>query len=272
MYTMKTKLALRGNYGAARSLSKIKFLVFHYTANDGDSDTGNANYFASRIVKASAHYFVDDDSVTQSVPDNYVAWSVGGSRYANYKQTGGGKFYRICTNTNSINVEMCDTQHDGKYNLSAKTRANAIALGRELMKKYHIDIDHVIRHFDVTGKACPVYFANNEAEWAKFKAELVGDKKKAVTPVPVQETVARGKAQHFSKTVSGTYTVTASSLNMRSYPGRLDDMPMCSLPRGTCFTCYGYYSVVGGRKWLYGVATHAGTVYQGFCTTEYLRR
>ena len=77
-YELKQNLANRANYGSKRDLSKIKYLVIHYTNNDGDSDEANGKYFAREIVKASAHYFVDDDSVTQSVPDNFAAYAVGG--------------------------------------------------------------------------------------------------------------------------------------------------------------------------------------------------
>ena len=79
-YVMKENLANRANYGSKRSLSKIKFIVVHYTGNDGDTDENNGNYFKNNVVYASAHYFVDDDSVTCCVPDNYVAYSVGGSK------------------------------------------------------------------------------------------------------------------------------------------------------------------------------------------------
>lgn len=72
-YVMKKKLANPHNYGGKRSTKDIKYLIYHFTANDGDSDEGNANYFHNNIVKASAHYFVDDDSVTQSVSDDHVA-------------------------------------------------------------------------------------------------------------------------------------------------------------------------------------------------------
>ena len=65
-YTLKTKLAASGNYGGSRTASQIKYLVLHYTGNDGDSDEGNGAFFSNTVVKASAHYFVDDDSVTQS--------------------------------------------------------------------------------------------------------------------------------------------------------------------------------------------------------------
>lgn len=67
----------------------------HFTANDGDHDEGNANYFANNVVKTSAHYFLDDDSVTQSVPDDYMAYSVGGAKYRDCAQTGGSTFTLI---------------------------------------------------------------------------------------------------------------------------------------------------------------------------------
>ena len=146
--SIKKILANFRNYGAKRSLSKIKYIVIHFTANDGDSDTGNANYFKNNVVKASAHYFVDSDSITQSVPDNYVAWSVGGSKYSNCRSTGGGKFYGICNNTNSLSIELCDDKKNGKIYPSQKTIDNALALTKKKMKQYDIPASHVIRHFD----------------------------------------------------------------------------------------------------------------------------
>ena len=170
-YKLKKKYANKNNYGAKRSASNIKYIVIHYTANDGDTDESNAKYFKRKNIKASAHYFVDDDSITISVPDTYVAWSVGGSRYSDYKLTGGASLYKICTNTNSISIELCDTNKDGKYNASEKTIENAIELTRKLMKKYNIPIQNVIRHFDVTGKKCPLYLVNN-TEWNKVKKRI----------------------------------------------------------------------------------------------------
>ena len=180
-YTLKKLIANIKNFGAKRSLSKIKYLVYHFTANDGDTDEANSKYFKNNKVQASAHKFVDDDSVTTSVEDNHVAWHCGGSRYSDYKKTGGAKYYKKCTNTNSVGIEMCDTIKDGKYNLSAKTRANAIAVGKEYIKKYGIKKENVIRHFDVTGKKCPLYFVENEADWIKFRNELFADVKKGYT-------------------------------------------------------------------------------------------
>lgn len=170
-YTLKTKLAASGNYGGSRTASQIKYLVLHYTGNDGDSDVGNGEFFSNTVVKASAHYFVDDDSVTRSVPDLRVAWAVGGAKWADCGKTGGGTMYRIVTNSNSISVELCDVEKDGVYRASEETIANAIELCRDLMRKYHIPIQNVYRHFDVTGKHCPAYMMD-AAAWQNFKDRL----------------------------------------------------------------------------------------------------
>lgn len=176
-YTYKKRTANRKNYGDKRSTSVIDWIVWHYTGNDGDTDENNGNYFANNIVKASAHYFVDDDSVTQSVPDNYTAWSVGGSKYSDCSKTGGGKYYGIVKNTNSISIELCDDVKNGTVYPSAATIENALILTGQLMKKYGIPASHVIRHFDVTGKRCPAYWCGSVAKdklWAEIKGMLGG--------------------------------------------------------------------------------------------------
>ena len=170
-YTIKEQLANSGNYGGSRNASQIRYLVYHYTGNDGDRAANNAKYFQNNIVKASAHYFVDDTTVWRSVPDLKVAWSVGGSKYANAHKTGGGTMYGVITNTNSLSIEMCDTIRNGVYQASEATLANAAALGRALMEKYDIPIENVYRHFDVTGKHFPSYLVNAQ-KWAEFKKRL----------------------------------------------------------------------------------------------------
>ena len=169
-YIFKTNIADRANYGSARALNTIKYLVYHYTSNDGDSDENNGKYFHNNVVKASAHYFVDDDSVTQSVEDNYIAYSVGGKC-----QSAHHPLYKVCTNSNSISIEMCDTTKDGTVSISDATMANAIELGKVLMQKYHIPLDRVIRHYDVNGKLCPnCNDLLNDNTWNAFKSRLNG--------------------------------------------------------------------------------------------------
>ena len=163
--------SLRGNYGLARSTSAIKYIIIHYTANDGDHDTNNANYFKTNLVKASAHYFVDDDSITMSVPDNYTAYSVGGSKWSDCAKTGGGKMYGKIFNSNSLSIEMCDTKKDGKHNVTDKTVKNTVDLVVSKLIKYGLKPSAVYRHFDVNGKHCPAYYMDS-AKWNAFLSKV----------------------------------------------------------------------------------------------------
>lgn len=170
-YKLKKKYANKNNYGAKRSASNIKYIVIHYTANNGDTDEGNANYFASRIIKASAHYFVDDTSVYQSVPDLKIAWAVGGKKYSDCNSTGGGTMYGKITNTNSISIEMCSTNGV----ITDKTIENAVALGKKLMKAYNIPSSNIYRHTDVNGKHCPGWkgwLGSDTSKWKSFKKKF----------------------------------------------------------------------------------------------------
>lgn len=172
MVQIKNNFANKSNYGEKRNVKNIKYIVVHYTANDGDTDEANANYFKNNIVQASAHYFADDDSITQSVPDDFVAWSVGGKKYLN---TSGGSLHGVCTNANSISVELCDCKKNGKYDFTESTLKNAADLITLLMKKYNVPINNVIRHYDVTGKKCPLPFVENEKAWNDFKERLADE-------------------------------------------------------------------------------------------------
>lgn len=174
-YVLKTQIAAKGNYGGARSPANIQWLVYHYTANDGDTAIANGNYFQQHIVQASAHFFVDDATVVQSVPELNIAWSVGGVKWNDCGQTGGGKYYGIVGNTNSLSIEMCDTVRDGIHDFSTETLHNAAELGGKLCVKYGIGLSHVICHFDVNGKHCPDvagWIGSDRSKWAEFRKEL----------------------------------------------------------------------------------------------------
>lgn len=194
MVTINVKTANTNNFGGLRN--NIKYIVIHYTANDGDTAEGNGNYFANNNVGASAHYFVDDDSIVQSVPDNRVAWSVGGNKYPNTK---GAAYYGKCTNNNSISVELCDTKKNGVYDFTEATLKNAADLVRLLMKKYNVPIDRVIRHYDVNGKICPKPFVENEKAWNGFKERLVDEVVKRYNTISELPKWAKGTIEKLVK-------------------------------------------------------------------------
>ena len=166
---IKEKIANKANYGGKRNTKDIKWIVIHYTAVDGDTDDNEGTAFQNHIVQASAHYFVDSDSVTRSVPDDYVAYSVGGNKYPSCPTTGGGKYYGQCTNFNSLSIEICDDNKNGVVYPSEQTIANAIELARQKMKEYNIPKENVIRHFDVNGKLCPMYWCGTPEKDKQWK-------------------------------------------------------------------------------------------------------
>ena len=67
-------------------------------------------------------------------------------------------FMAKCTNSNSLSIEICDDVKNNAIYPTEATINNVVELVRTLMKKYNIDISNVIRHFDVTGKKCPMYW------------------------------------------------------------------------------------------------------------------
>lgn len=57
--------------------NNIQYLVIHDTGNSTDTSEANANYFNGGDRQASAHYFVDDDSIVQVVEDYNASWHCG---------------------------------------------------------------------------------------------------------------------------------------------------------------------------------------------------
>ncbi|MDM0533167.1 N-acetylmuramoyl-L-alanine amidase [Clostridium perfringens] len=148
------------NYRSGRNGNSIDYIVCHFTGNQNDKASGNANYFRCVNRQASAHYFVDDNEIVQVVREGDTSWHCG---------DGNGR-YGI-TNSNSIGIEMCATNGD----ISEKTIENTLWLVKSLMNKYGIDIDHVVRHYDASRKCCPSPFSpNNWSRWWEFKERLKG--------------------------------------------------------------------------------------------------
>ena len=149
------------NFRTGRS-APVRYIAVHYTANKGDTAKNNADYFARATTKTSAHYFVDEKEVWQSVREKDTAYHCGAKSYK----------HPFCRNENSIGVEMCLLDKSG--NIRTRTIDTALSVVRQLMAAYDIPIDRVLRHYDVTGKNCPRPMVENPQLWEDFKKELEG--------------------------------------------------------------------------------------------------
>ena len=68
---------------------------------------------------------------------------------------------------------MCCYNNNGTIDIKEEVVNKTIELTKELMAKYNIPVENVIRHYDVTHKICPAPFVNNESRWNEFKSRLI---------------------------------------------------------------------------------------------------
>ena len=143
------------NYGtSALGIKRIEYITWHYFG--GLTTAQNiSNWFAVPEAKSSAHYNVDEQpKVWVSVLDQNIAWHCGSSA---------GYVHPKCRNANSIGIEIRPRKLssatlsalDRDWYFDDETMQNALALTRDLMEKYNIPVENVLRHYDVTGKMCP---------------------------------------------------------------------------------------------------------------------
>ena len=144
---------------------EIKYIVMHYTGNTKDTAINNVKYYGSYSASASAHFFVDNYSIYQSVELRDIAWHCGTKK---------AYYHDNCRNSNSIGIEMCCTA--GNYTPSDITILNSAYLCAYLCKLLGIsanEVDtYVVRHYDVTHKECPRLMVRDPAKWIAFKQQV----------------------------------------------------------------------------------------------------
>ena len=139
-------------------LKKVLKIAVHYIGNANTSAQANRNYFNSlastHTTYASSHYIIGlNGEIIQCIPENEVAY---------------------CTNqanSYSISIENCHPKSDGKF--TEKTRQSLKELCADLCKRYGLDpLKDIIRHYDVTGKRCPLYWVDHPQDFVTFKHEV----------------------------------------------------------------------------------------------------
>ena len=207
---IKINTSMKSHSSNYDSYSKrnVANIVIHYTGNKKDTAYANANYFKGSYRNASAHFFVDNDNIYQTVALKNVAWHCGGYTY----------YHASARNYNSIGIEMCCTA--GNYKVSAKTIKNTAYLTANLCKRLGIksnEVDkYVLRHWDITHKSCPAQMSNggkNDADWVDFKSQVKKILKQDEEP---KKTTVKKPTY---KTVNYVVKVTVNSLNIRKGPG-----------------------------------------------------
>ena len=145
-------------------LKEVKKIAVHYVGNPNTSALANRNYFENckeggRYV--SSHYIVGlKGEVIQCIPTD--EWS-------------------YCTNQAngySISIECCHPKSDGIFNDS--TYVSLCELCAMLLKKFNLTTNDLIRHYQITGKQCPIHWCPTKyqseavatARWNRFKQDV----------------------------------------------------------------------------------------------------
>lgn len=97
---------------------------------------------------------------------------------------------------------------------------------------------------------------------------VLNDGTKASSTPHTENAVSKtDSAKSFNKSFAGTYSVTASKLNMRSGAG-MHKSVVKVLSKGTSVKCFGYYTSFAGTNWL---LVKAGNL-TGYCSEKYLQK
>jgi len=130
----------------------------HYVANPGTSAAANRSYFAglaeTKATYASSNFIIGlEGEVLQCVPADEVA-------YASNKR-----------NSDTLSIECCHPDDTGVF--TYPTYRSLVMLCRDICIGFGLDPESdIIRHYDVSGKMCPLYFVEHEDEWKQFLSDV----------------------------------------------------------------------------------------------------
>ncbi|MBP1546612.1 MAG: N-acetylmuramoyl-L-alanine amidase, partial [Oscillospiraceae bacterium] len=139
-----------------RKLERVTKLAVHYVGNPNTSAVANRNYFENlkdtHSAYVSSHFIIGlNGEIIQCIPLD--EWS-------------------YCTNQAngySISIECCHPDSSGKF--TEATEKALAELCAYLCEKFGLNpMNDIIRHYDVTGKQCPLYWSPT-----KFVSKAIAD-------------------------------------------------------------------------------------------------
>jgi N-acetylmuramoyl-L-alanine amidase len=137
---IKTSLNYSPNFNPKRrKANQIKFLIFHYTGMR--TEKAAIKRLTNYKSEVSSHYLIKQTGeIITLVPDLYIAWHAGKSRWKNYESL----------NKNSIGIEITNPGHSFIYKKFSKQQIlSLIKLTKFLITKYKINKKNILGHSDI---------------------------------------------------------------------------------------------------------------------------
>ena len=134
-------------------LEGVRDIVIHYVGNPGSTAQQNRDYYANPSSDVSSHFVIGlKGEIIQCIP-MYEKSSASNHR-----------------NKDTISIEVCHPDESGKF--TDETYDSLVKLTVWLCEVCGLDSSDIIRHYDITGKQCPLYFVTHENVWERFKKDV----------------------------------------------------------------------------------------------------
>ncbi|MGN0587137.1 MAG: N-acetylmuramoyl-L-alanine amidase family protein [Oscillospiraceae bacterium] len=145
-------------------LKTVTKIAVHYVGNPNTTAKNNRDYFENQRlggVYVSSHFIVGlGGEIIQCIPTSEISY---------------------CTNeanVYSVSIECCHPDSTGKF--TSDTEKSLAELCAYLCEQFGLTAEDIIRHYDVTGKQCPLYWSPTKyqsadianARFAAFKARV----------------------------------------------------------------------------------------------------
>ena len=162
-------------------------IVIHYTGDKGATADQLSKFYnntasgmfknSKNPINTSCNYIIGwDGKIIQKALDNQMTYSV-----TNH-------------NIGTIAIEVCYNTEDGKFTDKAiKALSELVPF---LQKKYNIDNKNVVRHYDLTGKHCPIYYVDNK-KWVELKNKIINKKEEKLYRVQIGAFRSRENAENY---------------------------------------------------------------------------
>ena len=136
-------------------LEGVRNIVIHYVGNPGTTAQQNRDYYANPSSDVSSHFVIGlKGEIIQCIPLHEK------SSASNHR------------NKDTISIEVCHPDESGKF--TDASYQSLVKLTAWLLDVCDLDSNDVIRHYDITGKQCPLYFVTHEDAWKKFLKAVDG--------------------------------------------------------------------------------------------------
>ncbi len=157
-------IPIDGTSRRGKALDAVKDIVVHYVGNPNTTARANRDWYENPLSTVSSHFIVGlEGEVLLCVPLNEV------SSASNWR------------NNDTISIEVCHPDDSGVFN--EKTYASLVKLTAWLLEQTRLDVDHIIRHHDITGKECPRWFVRQPEAWEQFKQDVKNFEKSLDNPL-----------------------------------------------------------------------------------------